>query len=94
MEYSDITYKQIEEMQHAIGFNKNKVTGIKHRVMRAYRNHFCDHIDNQSWEILRLKGLADRGKADKDGICYFHVTENGLQFLATLCGFEKIVEIE
>jgi len=90
--YGDITVNQIELMQHAIGFSKNKVTGTKHRVMHAFRNHFCDNIVYE-WEILVEKGLAKRGKADKDGIVYYSLTLEGFKFLGDLCGM-RIIEID
>lgn len=89
---SDITVKQIELMQHAIGFPKNRVTGTKHRVMHAYRNYFCDTKCND-WEALVEKGLARRGEPNKDGILYYSVTLEGLVFLGNLCGL-KIIETD
>ena len=90
--YGDITVNQIELMQHAIGFSKNKVTGTKHRVMHAFRNHFCDTVSND-WESLYLKGLAKRGAPDKDGIVYYWLTLEGFKFLGDLCGM-KIIKID
>ncbi len=91
---NDITLDMIEEMQHCIGFDKNRVTGTKHRVMHAYRNHFCDHKDNEKWNKLRDLGLASMGSEDKNGITFFHLTEKGFEFLANLCGFKEIKEID
>ena len=90
---NDITYEMIEEMQHCIGFRRNIVTGTKHRVMHAYRNHFCDHIDNKKWNELVKLGLAYVGQIDYEtGVCFYHLTQKGLNFIAKLCGFENIVE--
>lgn len=92
---NDITLDMIEEMQHCIGFDKNRVTGTKHRVMHAYRNHFCDHKDNIKWNKLKELGLAERNITEQEtGITYFHLTSKGFEFLANLCGFKEIKEID
>ena len=91
----DITLKTIEEMQHCIGFHKNKTRGIKHRVMYAYRNHYCDHVDNKRWQALVEMGFASQNICkDGNGITYYHLTEDGFELLARLCGFDVITEIE
>lgn len=92
---NEITYDMIEEMQHCIGFDKNIVTGIKHRVMYAYRNHYCDHKDNWKWNALVEMQLAHISNVNSEtGICFYHLTNKGLSFLSKLCGFEKIVETD
>lgn len=92
---NEITLSMIEEMQHCIGFDKNKITGTKHRIMHAYRNHFCDVNTNKTWRKLVELGLAKQNlMVNKDGITYFHLTDEGFKFLARLCRFDKIVEIE
>lgn len=91
--YNSVTYAQIQLMQHAIGFSKNQVKGTKHRIMHAYRNYFCDSICDE-WEALKVMGLADRSQENKDGYVYYRVTKDGLQFLADLCGFNKIMETD
>lgn len=93
MNISDITVRQIEDMKHCIGFSKNRVTGTKHRVMYAYRNYYCDHQNNEGWNSMVEIGLAYKERPDKYGLTYFHLTKEGLKFLANLCGFEEI-EIE
>ena len=93
MSISDITVFQIEEMQHCIGFRDNRVTGTKHRVMHAYRNHFCTHESDKSWNKLVEIGLAYKESAGENGITYYHLTGEGMKFLANLCGLEKIFEI-
>lgn len=91
---NEITLSMIEEMQHCIGFDKNKITGIKHRIMHAYRNHYCDVTTNKNWRKLVELGLAKQSiRVDENGITYFHLTDKGFEFLARLCKFSKIVEI-
>jgi len=95
MSRNRIELETIEEMQHCIGFSKNRVTGTKHRVMYSYRNHYCDHIDNAMWGNLVELGLATQSICkDLNGITYFHLTKDGFSLLADLCGFEKIIEID
>ena len=91
---SDITVFQIEEMQHAIGFDKNRVTGNKRRIMHCYRNYYCTHKDDKNWLNLVDRGLANMRFPDKNGIVYFHLTNEGFKFLSNLCGFEKMYEID
>ena len=91
----DITLSMIEEMQHCIGFHKNEVRGIKHRIMYAYRNHYCDHVDNFKWQELVRMGFASQSiTKDGNGITYYHLTEEGFKLLARISGFERITEIE
>ena len=91
----DITLSMIEEMQHCIGFHKNKVRGTKHRVMYAYRNHYCDHIDNVKWQALVKLGLASQNICeDGNGITYYHLTQEGFDLLARISGLEGITEID
>lgn len=91
----NITVGMIKNMQHCIGFEKNRVTGSKHRVMRAYRNYYVDHKGNKNWNDLIELGLADRSlREDNIGIATFYLTIKGFEFLAELCGFEKIIEID
>lgn len=37
--YEKVTYKQIDNMKHALGFDKRKVRGTKHRRYEPYRNY-------------------------------------------------------
>ena len=72
----------------------NKITGTKHRIMYAYRNYFCDINTNKNWRKLVELGLAKQNiMVNENGITYFHLTDEGLKFLARLCRFEKIIEI-
>ena len=91
----DITLSMIEEMQHCVGFNRNKVKGIKHRVMYAYRNHYCDHVDNVKWQALVKMGLAGQSICkDGNGIIYYHLTLKGLALLARISGLKDIKEVK
>jgi len=91
IEPDELTVSEIDLMKHCIGFDKNKVTGTKHRFMHAYRNRFYCEIDRE-WERIRAAGLAERGKMNKEKRVYYWLSPEGFAFLAKLCGLEKIVE--
>ena len=86
-----ITVNQIDDMKHAIGFDKSKTTGIKHRKMYAYRNYYMSYKKMEGWENLVNLRLATRSGEEQK--IYYSLTTKGLSFLAKLCGFETIVEI-
>lgn len=54
-----ITVKQIDDMKHAIGFDKSRTTGIKHRKMYAYRNYYMSYKKMEDWEKLVYLKLAN-----------------------------------
>lgn len=92
--YNNITVLQIKNMKHAIGFDKNRVTGTKNRIMHCYRNHFCAEKENKSWQDLVSQDLAKIRKPNDNGFVNFYVTDEGFKFLADLLGFKKIYEID
>ena len=95
MNKSDITVGMIRNMQHCIGFDKNQVTGTKHRVMHAYRNYYYTNHEHKGWNALVDSGLAYKNPNINDkGLTNFNLTPEGFKFLSDLCGFKKIVEIE
>lgn len=38
--YENVTYKQINDMKHALGFDNRKIRGTKYRRYEPYRNFF------------------------------------------------------
>jgi hypothetical protein len=92
--FSGVTFRQIEMMKHAIGFEKNQVTGTKNRIMHAYRNRYYDAISNENLQWLCKCKLMKQGTPNEQERCTYWVTEEGFAFLARLCGFKKIVEVE
>ena len=92
-EYRGITVSQIEKMQKAVGFKKNRVTGIKNRVMHCYRNYYMSTLKpDEEWEALIQLDLAYRTEsAYMRGTIWYHLSEEGAAFLAELCGFERVV---
>ena len=83
-EYENITYKQISDMKHALGFDNRKVTGTKHRKYKPYRNYFnTGERDIDDWEKLVAIGFAERSSKN-----YYNVTEDGRMFLKIVTGIE------
>lgn len=91
----EITVSMIKDMKHCIGFDKNKVKGTKDRIMYSFRNRFSDNVENENWNYLVELGLADRRISKiHPGFVTFYLTLKGFEFLAQLCGFKEITEIE
>lgn len=92
-EYRGITVSQIEKMQRAVGFKKNRVTGIKNRVMHCYRNYYMStRKPDEEWEALIRLDLAYRTESvHTPGTVWYHLSEEGAAFIAELCGFERLV---
>lgn len=92
---NNITVGMIKDMQHCIGFDDNRVSGNKKRVMHAYRNRFIDYKENENWNYLIELGLADRSVDENNtDFVMFYLTPKGFEFLAKLCGFARIREID
>ena len=69
----DLTAKQLELMQHALGYFRESPPG--------WRNHFCATAgspDDLAWRGLCDLGLAEAGRPINDGgMNVYHVTEAG-----------------
>lgn len=86
--YEKVTYKQIDDMKHAIGFENRKVTGTKHRKYEPYRNYFyTGSADASDWKQLVSIGFAKEGQEN-----YFRVTDDGREFLRRVTGVEILPE--
>ena len=86
--YETITVKQLDNMKHALGLDQTKAKP-KRGKYTAYRNYFCTYGKNDEWESLVECGLATFHVGDPS--VYYHVSEEGLQFMSEILGF-KIVE--
>lgn len=95
--YENVTYKQISDMKHAIGFDKGNIKGIKHRKYESYRNYF----DSGKFQPEHLEKLVDIGflyhEQDKlpfhdDIHNVYHVTDDGKEFLRLVTGVEILKE--
>lgn len=86
--YEKVTYKQIDNMKHAIGFSNRRVRGTKHRRYEPYRNYFntgeCDVTD---WEQLVDIGFADKGKDN-----WYSVSDDGREFLSMVTDVDILPE--
>lgn len=88
VEYQNVTYKQISDMKHAIGFSNRKVRGTKHRKYEPYRNYFCaGERDRESWDTL-----VDIGLATKRGKSIYTVSADGRFFLEMVTGVAILPE--
>lgn len=82
-----ITYRQISDLKHAIGFDNHNVKGTKHRTYKPYRNYFfAGESDKANWNQLVELGLAEEFQPN-----YYCVTEDGKEFLRLVTGV-KITE--
>lgn len=77
----DITLKQIENMKHAIGFQRDRVKRGKYI---AFRNYYTTNDINLSWENLVEFGYATRRKLNG------HVGDNGQVYFVAKKGFELL----
>ena len=78
--YEKVTFKQIDDMKHALGFSNKKVTGTKYRKYTPYRNRFyAGGKDIEDWKNLVLLELAEEHSEN-----IFSVTEDGMFFLKEL----------
>jgi hypothetical protein len=90
---NEITVAQIANMKHCIGFRGDRVKRGKYV---AYRNYFTTADDNESWDDLVSRGMANKrphhygvGKNPQ----VYSLSEKGIEFLAKLLGV-KIVEMD
>lgn len=95
MKNYSFTYEQIEKMKHCIGFDRGKITGIKHRRMEAYRNYYTtsdneSELDNLVYQGLMVKRKFENGVGENPQV-YF-VSDEGFEFLSELTGI-KITEM-
>lgn len=87
--YENVSYKQISDLKHALGFDNRKVTGTKHRKYEPYRNYFCaGECDKSDWDYLVSIGFADKCKDEK----YYYVTSDGRTFLEFVTGVKFLEE--
>lgn len=82
--YEKVTFKQIDNMKHALGFDNRKVTGTKHRKYIPYRNRFyAGEKDVEDWKTLVELGFAQEFSTDN-----FCVTDDGRFFLERVTGIK------
>ena len=87
LDYSKIqrvTFKQIDDMKHTIGFDDIKVKGTKHRRYEPYRNFF----DAGDADIPDMEILVEIGLMTKSRERWYHVNDDGKKFLQLVTGVE------
>ncbi len=95
--YENVTYKQISDMKHAIGFDKGHIKGTKYRKYEPYRNYF----DAGDCRPQHLEELVNIGfmSLEQDKLPFsdnihnvYHVTDDGRKFLKLVTGVEILKE--
>lgn len=87
-EYMKVTYKQIADMKHALGFENREVRGTKHRTYEPYRNRYdAGDRDIESWEHLVSIGFAAKRREH-----WYCVTDDGRIFLEWVTGVKILPE--
>lgn len=89
-EYMHVTYKQISDMKHAIGFENRRVTGRIHRKYVPYRNYFALSHADPDWEDLCKLGFASK-ESLLTSVMYY-VTPDGFIFLERVLGVQIVPE--
>lgn len=83
---ADVTYSQISNMKHAVGFDMGKVRGTKHRKMEPYRNFYdAGERDIPGWDDLVRRGLAIKRSSG-----YYSVSKDGAEFIRLVTGVELV----
>ena len=94
LENYKITLNQINNMKHAIGFDKRKIKGTKYRKFESCRNFFTTQEgckDFEELEELSNQGLMlSRQMGDK---WCFHVSKEGMRFLENITAV-AIIELD
>lgn len=73
----------LEKMEHAIGFDFERV---KRNRYTAYRNYYvAPKCDDKDWKYLVSIGYAEVGKSTESCI-YYHVTNKGMDFIERVTG--------
>ncbi|WP_251862421.1 hypothetical protein [Clostridium sp. Marseille-Q2269] len=68
----EVSEEQINEMKHALGLNHEK---------KPYRNKFYCSSNDEKWDDLVNKGLAEKGSDCEENRCYFLVSKLGVAFI-------------
>lgn len=77
-----LSIRQIEIMQHAIGFNPR---GIRGRY-KAYRNRYIVNSPDEDWEELVRIGYATKREFEIEKQIAYYVSDLGLKYLGCLFG--------
>lgn len=86
----NVTFKQIDDMKHAIGFDDRKVKGTKYRRYEPYRNFF----DAGKPDIADMEKLVEIGLMTKSREHLYHVNDDGKKFLQLVTGVEILPDMD
>lgn len=96
--YENVTYKQISDMKHAIGFEIGHIRGTKHRRYEPYRNYF-DAGDYRPQHLEELVNIGLMSLEQQEVPLFsskvhniYHVTDDGKEFLRFVTGVEILSE--
>ena len=82
-----ISIEQLDNMKHAIGYERSEVKRGKYE---AYRNYFTTNGPEESWEKLCDKGYAVSGAGAKYVV--YHVSDKGLELMENLLDIKIIID--
>lgn len=78
-----LSIRQIEMMQHALGFNRNS---IKNNKYMAYRNRYIVSKPDNDWEELVFIGYATKREFEIEKQVAYYVSELGMKYLGVIFG--------
>ena len=78
-----LSIRQIEMMQHAIGFDRRN---IKKNKYEAYRNRYIVSKPDNDWEELVSFGYATKREFKIEKQIGYYVSEMGMKYLGVLFG--------
>lgn len=78
-----LSIRQIEMMQHAIGFDRRN---IKKNKYKAYRNRYITNSPDKDWEELISFGYAIKREFEIEKQIGYYVSEFGMKYLGVLFG--------
>lgn len=83
MSQPKLSIRQIEIMQHAIGFDRKS---IKNNKYMAYRNRYIVSNPDIDWEDLISIGYATKREFEIEKQIAYYVSEPGMKYLGVLFG--------
>lgn len=83
MSLPKLSIRQIEMMQHAIGFNQRSVRRNRYEV---YRNRYIVSKPDEDWEELVSIGYATKREFKIEKQIAYYVTDLGMKYLGCLFG--------
>lgn len=78
-----LSLRQMEKMEHAIGFSREK---IKRNRYEAYRNRYVASDPDKDWEELVSIGYSEKREFEIEKQIVYYVSEPGLKYLGVLFG--------